>query len=91
MILEASDTMILGSSYDETTDLSSYYQLTTDTDEMIKKATLSVNFGTREVIGLEKWANQEDDLVTSLKSLSNDALLAVLDNFPISVIKNYLV
>lgn len=91
MILEANDRMILGNSYDIETDVSSFYQFTHDDDGMIQKSNLSVDFSNRQVIGLEKWTNGENTVVSSLKSLEDDMISSILDNFPISVIKNYLV
>ncbi len=91
MILSQSDVEIIGGSFDDTTDVSAFYQLSHNESLEISKASLTVNFPGREIMGLEKWQAREDTPLTTLKDLEDDVLQAVLENFPVEVIKNYLI
>ena len=90
MIIESNQATILFGTYDTDTDISAFSQYGYDEAMLITKSHLAVDFSNRQIIGLEKWANNEDTTLQTIKDINEEILGEILDNFPLSVIKNYL-
>lgn len=90
MILEATPNMVLEGQYDGHTDITSFYQYIATQDNLIAKASVGLDFANRTAINFEQWVTKNDPVLVSLKEVEPEVLVAIVDNFPIEVIRNYL-